>query len=402
MNNKRRILIVGFNYDKEKIEEEEDEGIISINWIQPKSFILLPSLPKIPTIFDFDIVLLNLPSLDLKEISELNKRKDEFIEFFKSGGVLVSFLVSSKYSGVYFEYQWCPINYKFSLVGKPGDSIKLTKYTQEFTVLFDKYRNNIKWLDAFKYVDEKDTRILAENRAGHPISSIFNVENGKIVFLPNFELNGENRLEFERTLINVIKKLQKTSEISTKKPEWLKNYKIAEEADVDNQIEVWYNKKISIELAKTILYEYGPNLTNAVTRIFQQFGFEVLYKEEEGREDIEINDLESKFHAIVEVTGSSNQVNVDKIRQLFDWYSQKILEDENVNAVLIANALREMDPMDRKEPYTEKAKQLAKNNNFILLTTLDLFNLYNQFLKGEINKNGIVSRLSKVVINKLT
>ncbi len=396
MGNKRRILIIGFNYDKEKFKEEEDEDIVSINWTKPQGLFELSVLPKIPTIFDFDIVILNLPSLEFKEISELNKRKDEFIEFFKSGGVLVSFLVGSKYTGVNFEYNWCPISYKFSFVGKPGDSIKLTKYAQEFTILFDKYKNNIKWLDAFKYVDEKETRVLAENRAGHTISAIFNVEKGKIIFLPKFELHMiENKLEYERTLINIIKKLQKTFEISTKRPEWLKNYKIVEEENLEVQIEALNNKKMSFELAKIILYDYGTNLPIAVAKIFQQFGFEVFYREEEGREDIEITDSESKFHAIVEVTGSSNQINVDKIRQLFDWYSQKILENENINAILIANALREIDPMDRKEQYTEKAIQLAKNNNFILLTTLDIFKLYNQFLKKEINKKDIISRLLK-------
>jgi hypothetical protein len=117
-------------------------------------------------------------------------------------------------------------------------------------------------------------------------------------------------------------------------------------------------------------------------------GFDTNLKENEGRQDIEIKF--NSFFAIIEAKGLEGYANNNALRQLLDYYVTASENNPDVKGVFIVNHFRDKNPSERGQPFTEAALNLAKNNDFCLLTTIDLFKLYNLFLKHEMQTAQII------------
>jgi hypothetical protein len=139
---------------------------------------------------------------------------------------------------------------------------------------------------------------------------------------------------------------------------------------------------------KNILYLYGNELSIELCNMFEKIGISSTLKEIQKRQDIEI--LHGDFYGIIEVKGLLKHADVDDIRELLDWWITESKTKPDVKGIFIVNHYRDKEPKLRVTPYTPHAIQLAENNKFCLMTTVDLFNIYCDFLIEKINSENII------------
>jgi len=132
---------------------------------------------------------------------------------------------------------------------------------------------------------------------------------------------------------------------------------------------------------KEILHLSGERLSQAVCELLLQMGVDASYREERGRQDIEIR--LGDLVGLVEVKGLKGYANVDDVRQLLDWYIDAGGLSTGLKGIFILNHYRGLEPDAREEPYTPDALRLGTTNHFCLMTTVDLLAIYKRHALGE-------------------
>jgi len=133
---------------------------------------------RVPKIYDFDMVILDIPSGEFFDLFEkLSAKKEEFIEFFRSGGICFALSTPRLAYGPKTNYDWCPF-YVYG-VAKSGEIICRSDRAKW---LFDSI--SFRCRAYFSYYPKNVSTILAVDRAGHPISLHVPHERGHCIFLP--------------------------------------------------------------------------------------------------------------------------------------------------------------------------------------------------------------------------
>ncbi len=149
---------------------------------------------------------------------------------------------------------------------------------------------------------------------------------------------------------------------------------------------------------RRLLYGYGKTVLEPVVRqALRLLGFEVPEPEQyTGEWDVELKDPINKT-AIGEVEGSDGPIDVEKFRQLLNYFQSEVLEGRIHKAILIGNGHRskELEAAERRTQFTEHVLRGAKQFGFCLLPTADLFKAVcsvlessqDEALKAEIRKS---------------
>lgn len=132
---------------------------------------------RVPKIYDFDMVILDIPSGELFHFFEkLSAKKDEFIEFFRNGGTCFALSIPRLAHGPKTNYDWCPV-YVYGV--KSGETVICRSKRAKW--LFDSI--SFRCRAYFSHYPDAST-ILAVNRIGRPISLHVPHERGHCIFLP--------------------------------------------------------------------------------------------------------------------------------------------------------------------------------------------------------------------------
>lgn len=407
---KLRVLFVGFDNDEIPISMSLTETFRNIPFAPNSTYargsyedIEGTSRPieyhykyneEIPTIYDYRVVFIRNPfdiykrkskstTVDMR--NDLINKKDEIKTFLEKGGILCTFLTFEKKNN----YDWIP--FSFNIISKDGEEIE--PENTPFKKIFEKY--SFVWLAHFKYTESSDI-ILAKNLFDFPVSLVRYKGKGIMIFLPIYARQPDISKLLLRDLIEVVKKnyLIKPG-IKSIQPNWLEKYHLPDEKMLLREIDDAKKQILEYNMIKQMLYETGDPLVDSLKFLFKKIGFQVTLKETEGIQDIELK--HENFFAIIEVKGKNKEANIIDIRQLLQWYIGAQGEDESrtVKPIFIINHFREKEPRERGEPFTQKAIELGVNNNFCLITTYYLFNIYEKFLKGTITINDIKKILNE-------
>ena len=392
--NKIRVLFVGFHeYFLPKVESNEE--IFSIEAFYAKL--------SLPTIYDYQVIFISADAIK-KFTKELNERKKEFDEFFNAPfkGVVIVPLVG----GIRDNYLWTGVHIK--VIDKAGDAIELNKNNFLFNLL-NKNKEALKWSGQLydESVDRnalKDSDIIARNIIGKTVSFQIKRGNGLIIFLPDDHFYYANsRTSYLRDLLTVIKsKTELSSNFNI--PIWSSSpkYVLGLEYNLQEKIKEIRERISKLEKAKSILWLSGNDLTSAICFVLKEMGINCKNTEKDGKHDIEIN--ERKLKAVIEVKGLKGCANADNLRQLEDWKRECIKSGkDNIKGIFILNEFREVEPELRKAeckkaigtdyPFTKDAIRIAERENFVLMTTYQLFRLYKENIDGKFNKNEFLEKI---------
>jgi hypothetical protein len=394
-----------------------------------------------PRLSDYEIVVLDM-KINFRPLKRafINKREDIY-KLLEAGGVVIC--ITNDRVTFHYDFQsednydWLKTEdsygLNFHVDNGPGKNI-LVKSKNDFII---KYFQNVdsyhKTIGESKHIliNEKEgtlaihlgndniyrLNVFAVNRVTEePIACEIKIDSGSLIFLPtnnllDMELMLEN-LHLFNDLISLIynfanelyEKNKEEGEKSVIAPEWIGKYKHIKEIELEKSIEekkketeelISQSKKY--EIINSLLYGYDNDLENAVKKVFEEFGCEVEKTEKGSPIDLKIQHKRLNLKFAVEVTGVKGKIEKDtkKIGQLWSYIP---LRDNGEFILLIANTYRDLDPDKRKgqENFTRNVIELALNNKFALLTGLDIFHFWKEFMDGK-SADDILKKIADIV-----
>jgi hypothetical protein len=369
-----------------------------------------------PSLFDYDIVIADadvvlreladsLPledtvdghSADRVKLAFLNaKLHEEASLLVAKGGLLVCFLKPVR--GFSYEiqgslgrearyvtnYGWIPIrelsaHAPWRLSYGKGKRILLSETPSSFAPYLR--MTNTYWVAYFHDLENLgiETQCLASNDAGLPIALEVPIEKGWLVFLPV-----SDHPKFSEIVLQCATRFLTQKRIRGRPPpDWVKSFVISGELErvkiikslhqqidkLQAQFDGQEGELRELTAIKQLLYEGDEALENIVKKAFEELGFSLSKKD-----DIDWVGLSESGEAILEVTGSEDIIDIDKLRQLLNYLLNDYKETQvEKKAILVGNHFINDLPEKRGDPFTQKVLKEADTHSICLLTTVELF-----------------------------
>lgn len=309
-----------------------------------------------------------------------------------SGGIVFAFCEQLKYRTIEATYSkslfkastygWCPID--LGVVNEIGDTISILDsnlgYLKPLFTQLDV--SEIEWKAHFSK-NIKNSKVLATNRAGYTVSEEIPIGSGRLVILPRFkERNRAIKIILKEIVPQIV-----TEEERSVIPPWVSDHTPLIEEKTQNVLNLIRNYK-------KLLYAKGRQLEKAVKLLFEGLGYDVKEIQEKDKHDLEL--FFDGEPVIIEIKGhDKRRTDREEILQLLGVITG---EDKKDRRVFISNHEREKPPKKRsKEAFTEEAISTAENNKIGLVSTVELWNLALNHLKGKIDEPEMKNIRNKIM-----
>jgi hypothetical protein len=230
--------------------------------------------------------------------------------------------------------------------------------------------------------------VFAVDSVSHPIGVEFAVGAGRVCFVP--VPDGATGDRVGSAIVRVVEAhYGGPGEIEA--PPWSVEVAVPGATAHDGRIDELERERIRIETEtselkqkradllnfRVLLYGYGKSLLEPVVRsALRLLGFEVPEPDTYmGQWDFELRERQSSKTAIGEIEGSDGVINVDKYRQLLDYFQSEVLEGRVHKGILVGDGYRqkELTAAERHNQFSEPAIRGAKQNGFCLVPATELF-----------------------------
>ncbi|MCD4812094.1 hypothetical protein K8S19_00150 [bacterium] len=427
----RRVLVIG---------SEKQRPVSGVGW-----------LDEWPDLADYDVVIINLKTLDrvtLVKLSRVDKERltrmrAQLFQLMMSKGevycILAPFLAFGSY--VYFpdgtlEPEWSNLNWSpigFSFTEIRGETVKL-----EGEVKFEEYLHQVSGWDCYLnstaslgYVEEslrKEGKLdqseelfwqsfpLAMNRYGKPLAAslCFGVrqqENKygepKIRFMSDFLhlLPPPTKISVEAGIDLLIEEA-KGLPARTITPDWVDLYHVPGEEQIEGKIDdaakrikaaEREQKKLfqtyrDLQRSKSLLFEHGENLKRATVDVLQRMGFTIKpYRMAEG-----MMVLHTRFgNMLIDATGRSGPAELEDLQMLLRHAVFAQEEDGRIwKGLLIFNHYRLEDPScERPAAFSAEVVARAREMRIGLMTAEGLYASFCKVNKGSMLREEFEDRL---------
>jgi hypothetical protein len=346
-----------------------------------------------PTIFDYDLVIVNLPTLERDLFSHFALTKPDFEKFFESGGICFVVMAPLDQVGGVSNYDWCPFSGDLKVNNRSGTTLEWIDKKAKSAI----GNLNFSW-DCYFSGARKPNKVLATNRTNDPVSIAVSYRNGVCVFLPRpAEQPKRNSSWFHEFIVR--RGLEIVPEFGTNVdkslyPSWANSVATKREialAESLNEIDEELGKYTKF---KQLHWEFGGTLKNLVTKAFKEFGFDVTELPKESGVDFEVA-LQPGLTGAFEVKGLSGNVTIQDLSQLLEYcVKQKEVDKRNVKGIFIVNHYRSVEPSRRGNPATKDALDLMTKNGLKLLTVIQLFDLLEKFWAQQLRKEELANMLT--------
>lgn len=424
----KKVLVIG---------SEGHFGVKCLKW----------SSKELPNIADYDAVIINVTTLREEYENFEDKRlvniKYGLLRLLDSDGKVFA-ICPRNVSLSYGEnnYSWSPI--PLNTFYMPGDTIR--DVAEKFQNYFGYVKRWDFWFIA-KYNQEELEHIknwyefecniklyldpIAKNRADEAIACIMKYSVHKVIppSIPSYSGATSPKYEEEpykesghmyflpvpteirpREAINLILADFFGREKKALPPEWVDKINIPGEeelrsrietekeamSEIENRVKELEDELNDIARFKGLLYETGEPLEELVKFTLEKLGARIGPPEFEGHEEYLL--IRDEGRAVVEVKGNTKSISKGDMRAVLDYIQEYELEkDEKVKGILIGNAWR-LNPLEergtqKKQVFPDNVKRSAKSRDIALVSTIELFNAYCAFLKGEIGGKEVVDKI---------
>ena len=426
-----KIGVIGYkpNFYHKNIEEinyrgaqtilECDMIILNVNYIY-EEYNFSGNYQGIPKLTNYD-------SVNIKE--DISRRKKEFETFLKSGKTIIVITPYKDKRIIYTGRQnesgtgknaritnivdymdtkeFLPID--FNTTKSRGHNIEfIRKNTKE---IFNKYIDN--WIYE-SFADEEDvSNIIAKIPNTDKVVFWYKqIYNGIVMFMPNIDFlqyEKSTGSKKEKKFLEDLYSFTQTFNQKEKKevPQWLKKYQTIEEKElnytienINRQIEKLINRqdklkiqRDDIENTKRIFTSSGDELENCVKNIFEELGFNII--KFGGNEEDLICEFDGKFF-VIEIKGVDGSATEKHTAQTLKWKTNYFINTSiDGKGVLIINGFKNKELKSRNNIFPNQILKYAENQDLCLLSTIQLFNILNQFREGKITTREIANKIIK-------
>jgi len=317
--------------------------------------------------------------------------------------------------------------FRFEWDNLPGD----TKYPSEKLACLKEYMQRLhKWEYSLKdvqihpatseftrmYLKEENVRlqkkVFFKNRLGFALAFLVRFQmpgkipgrpdlhdyTGPVVFLPEINATEEETLKIVlRDLCDV--------EILTPEPDWVKQYVAPGQKSIDEKISIHReaikkekkylekdeDKRIEVRECLKLLYAGETELEPVVWNILEKLGATVERPKNPGKEDgwVSVEIGNAKYLGVLEIESTTkNQFTEKGIEQLAKWKDRGTrLRHEKYKGILIGNSCRNKPPNGRPYPFADDWRKTANISEICVLTTADLYRLYELQCCGKFDAN---------------
>lgn len=384
------------------------------------------------TFIDADIIFWNVVSTNdeikahsLGGISAHNRikkliesRSADLKEFFSLGGFLV--ITNSQFEEITFPGVDAVFNLSevLDLAKVPIKKKKGKNLTSNGDKKVEDYlKNNQIFHYSYEFTQPIGRILMFIKKSKYVLSQFVKKQNGGVLFLPTIAANTfddpTTNETFISTTIDLCKYLGKVSggeNFNIVPPEWVINYKVQEEVELNKTISIIkkdievINKKLNtknneleeIEKLKRLFWCDGKPLEQIIQKIISDVGGEVK-NPENNRDDLIIT-FDDKV-AVVEIKGVKKSAAEHHAAQLEKWVSI-YFGDNGVQpkGILIVNAYKE-EPLDERngESFPKQMLPYSEQREHCLITGIQLFCLYYDYKKGNISNAEFFSKLFNTV-----
>lgn len=257
---------------------------------------------------------------------------------------------------------------------------------------------NKKVLASFHF-DESVKHVLTKSEKSNKPTT---VEVGEKI-LSTLNISNCNEVQDFLSLIGLIKE-------KSKAPEWMEGINMF---DDDNQLEIIQENNKAIETAnenisnamkvinqnkryKSVLYTSGDELVEVIFEILEKMlGCDLSEFTDKKKEDFKFMINDKVF--IGEIKGVTPNVKKANVSQL-DVHVQEHLDDndeesKNIIALLIINHQRNK-PISEREGVNDEVIKLAERNGSLIVETITLLKLFEQYLLGEKSRDECIDTLA--------
>ncbi len=241
-----------------------------------------------------------------------------------------------------------------------------------------------------------------------------------MIFLPKITLNeGDTLLLILEDVFDIKMELPE--------PEWLKQYSVPGQAEIDkkikeietkskklsNQLEVEESKRENVRRPLKLLYEIKRPLEPVVREILEELGAQVEEPKENNKEDgwIKVNIEGKTYEGVLEIKSTkSKQFGEEGLKQLLDWINRGIqLRKKKYKGIFIGNNAINIPPNKRPNAFSDGWVKSAELSGICALKSEELYHIY--FLNSQkkinlklfweefFNTNGIFDM--KAFLNKI-
>ncbi len=226
------------------------------------------------------------------------------------------------------------------------------------------------------------------------------VENGTLVILPPPKLDHDHYLLAMPRLIEVALRYYECSQRRIPvgdTPEWLDAYLVPHAKEISDQINKLTDEKEKYDRIAYVLYGTEDDLETSVALLLKDLGLDVEKQPRGANIDLKAKSPKLNTGFAVEVTGIKDVIYEDsrKVVQAWQYLNDRVgTTEEKDRLVIVANTQYHLDPKKRKrESYTPSIVKLLGDNKVLMLTTLQLYELWKVAYEGRRSADDVVQEL---------
>ena len=183
-------------------------------------------------------------------------------------------------------------------------------------------------------------------------------------------------------------------------PDWISGYLVERAIEVNNQIEKLKAEKSLYDRIAYVLYGTGEELEDSVALLLEQIDLKVERQPRGANIDLKAHNSKVGVSFAVEVTGTKGAIrkSSNKVSQVWQHIRDiKGTEDDKAKIIIVANTEYHLPPNQRRQAsFSSNIVDLFEPNDVLLITTLQLFNLWKSVHEGKKNGEDIILHLYKL------
>ncbi len=239
-------------------------------------------------------------------------------------------------------------------------------------------------------VDDTDIVVGLEHQVG----------NGTLVILPPPMLGGDHYFAAMMRLVDVARRYygraQRRIPIGDV-PDWLDEHLVPRAKELGAKINTLEAEKSQYDDLAYVLYGTGGQLEDSVALLLRKLGLNVDPQAKGANIDLKAVHPALNLGFAVEVTGTKGTIQKDsnKISQAWQYISERSgASEEDDRLVIVANTENHLDPRLRtRDSFSPDAVKLLSNNGVLLITTLQLYELWKSVEEGNRTPDDVVREL---------
>jgi hypothetical protein len=247
---------------------------------------------------------------------------------------------------------------------------------------------------------EPNRRLAVVGETDIVVGSEHEAANGVLVILPPPLLGTEyyqpSMLSLVRVARRYYERAQRRIPISDS-PSWVDKYLVPRAKEINEQLSGLTSKKEHYDHLAYVLYGTGEELEKSVQLLLEQLGLEVTPQPPGANIDLKATHKKAGLGFAVEVTGTKGTIQKDssKVPQAWEYIGHRSgTPEQEFRLVVIANTESHLDPKDRKrESFSTNVAKLLGDNGVLLMTTVQLYELWKSVHEGNEIAEEIVRQL---------